>query len=77
MTPTVLDRRCQCGDLLLWSAGATGCVSCDDALSWTTNRPVPLWRRWSRSKGLQFVAIVLVSWVVPVVVAGLVIRGTR
>jgi len=41
------------------------------------SNPLPLHEKWSRSKGLQFVAIVLVSWVVPVVVAGLVIRGTR
>ena len=68
MTPTVLDRRCQCGDLLLWSAGATGCVSCDDALSWTTNRPVPLWRRWSRSDAFVFWVIVAACWV-PVVAA--------
>lgn len=70
-TPTVLDRRCQCGSLLLWSAGATGCVSCDGALSWTTNR-----RNVSRDRR-DFARIVLLYWVVPVVVAGLVIRGTR
>jgi hypothetical protein len=72
MTPTVLDRRCQCGALLFWSAGVQACAECDEALSWTTNR-----RNVSRRNGLQFVAIVLASWVVPVVVAGLIIRGMR
>ena len=72
MTPAILDRRCRCGSLFLWSSGVQACTSCDEALSWTTNR-----RNVSRRNGLQFVAIVLASWAIPVVVAGLVIRGTR
>lgn len=58
--PTILDRRCECGSLLLWSAGVQGCASCDEALTWTTNdRP----RKVSRADVLWLAAIIVGSWV--------------
>lgn len=63
--PTILDRRCLCGSLLLWSSGVQGCASCDGALTWTTNdRP----RKVSRADVLWFAAIVAACFV-PMIVA--------